>query len=200
MHCFDFAQVLLKWFLQPGRQNSDAVFVALPVADDDLVVVEIYVFDAEPEALEEAEARAVEETCHDPVDAMEVGEDETDFFAGEDDGEAFWFFGAGEVIEPGERLLQDFAVKKEERSERLVLCRGSDVPFDGQVGEELGGVQFAQLFGVTFAVEYDVFSYPSDVCFFGSEAVVFTPANRSDLVQKLRLVHACSSTYNPYRV
>jgi len=146
------------------------------------MVAEVDVFDAQTEAFEETETRAIEKAGHDPVNSAEVAEYEADLFAGEDDGKPFGLLGTGEVVKPGKRLFQDFAVKEEECSQRLVLGRGGNVSFDGQVGEELSGLYFAQLFGMPFAMEDDVFSYPSDVGFFGSKAVMFTSANDSHLV------------------
>ena len=46
MNLFDFAQVVLEGFNQGGGQDGDTILFALPIADDDLAVVKVYIFDA----------------------------------------------------------------------------------------------------------------------------------------------------------
>ena len=55
-----------------GRQRRDAVLVALAAADHDLVAAEVHVLHPQPRALEETQARAVEEQGHEPRRAVDL--------------------------------------------------------------------------------------------------------------------------------
>jgi hypothetical protein len=57
---------------EAGGQHRQAVLAALAVADEDLGAVEVHVLDAEPAALEQAQAAAVHERAHQPGNAPQV--------------------------------------------------------------------------------------------------------------------------------
>lgn len=165
-------------------EDGDAVVFAFAVADDDLAVAEVYVFDAEADAFHEAESAAVEDFCHELGDAAHVGDEGAGFGRGEDDGEGFGFFGADDV---GGRVnfdLEDMTVEEEDGAECLVLGGGGDVFFDGEVGDE--GLDFggAHVFGVAFVVEEDVAFDPVFVGLFGAVGVVFGADGGGDEVHE----------------
>ncbi len=103
--------------------------------------------------------------------------------AGEDGGEAFRAFSAGE--ENGfDFLVQDLAVKKEEGAERLILGRGGYISILSQVSQEgldLGG---AHLCGMALVVEEDEAARPVHVSLFGAVGVVFDAQGFAELVEE----------------
>jgi len=78
-------------------EDGNAVIFAFAVADDDLAVAEVYVFDAQAEAFHEAESASVEDFCHELGESAHLVDDGAGFLGGEDDGEGFGFFGADDV-------------------------------------------------------------------------------------------------------
>ena len=86
---FHAGEVFLKLGFDRGRQNGDAVFVSFAIANDDLVEVEIDIFDAEAEAFEQTKAGAVEKFGQQLVGARQGGNDAVDFIAGHDQWDAF---------------------------------------------------------------------------------------------------------------
>ena len=71
----DALQLSLQWHPGSVRQECDAVLVAFPAPDDDLVGGEVDVLHAQPRALEEAEASAVQQEGHELRGAVEPLED-----------------------------------------------------------------------------------------------------------------------------
>lgn len=77
-----------------AREHGAAVFRAFAVADGDFIAGEIEVFDAQPQAFEDAEAAAVKNLGDQTIDAVQFGDDAAGFVWREDGGEALRFFGA----------------------------------------------------------------------------------------------------------
>ena len=171
-------------------EHCDAVFVAFSFADVDQVLVEVEVFDPEGGAFGEAEAGAIEDACHKEFGAVEVGEDESGFGGGEDDGEAFWAFGAGDLADLAEVELEDLLVEEGDGIEGLVLGRGGDVEGLGEVGEE--GVDFrgAHGEGVFFVVEEDEAFDPVGIGLDGTGAEVSEGGEGADLVEEFGWGHS----------
>jgi len=180
----DALEVFLEGLGEAVGEDSDAVLGPFPVADDDDVLVEVEILDAEADAFHKAEAGAVEEFGHQLVGAGEGGDDAEGFVVGEDGGEAAGSFCADGVEGEVEVDTEDLAVEEEDGAERLVLSGCGDAPFDGEVGEEgldLGGTHLA---GVAFVVEEDEPFDPGDVGLFGADGVVFTADRVSDLIEE----------------
>jgi hypothetical protein len=53
-----------------GGKHGDAVLLAFTVSHEDLVALEVHVFDPKSNALDQTLARAVQERCDEPVDAV----------------------------------------------------------------------------------------------------------------------------------
>ena len=146
--------------------------MSFAIADDDLALGEVQVFDAQADALHETEAGAIQEFGEEGVIARELPEEGADFVFGEDDREAGGLFGADEVYAFVNVLLEDAAVEEEEGGEGLVLGGGGDVAIDGKVGEESDDFGRAQVFGVLLVVEKDVTFGPVNVGVFGAAGVI----------------------------
>ena len=78
-------------------EDGEAVVFAFSVADDDLMVAEVYILDTEADAFHEAKSGAVEEFCHELGGALHFVDDGDGFVVGEDGWEGFGFFGADDV-------------------------------------------------------------------------------------------------------
>lgn len=165
-------------------EGYGAVVFALAVADDDLAVGEVYVFDAEAHTFHEAEARAEEELGHEFGDAVHFGDDFEGFFSGEDGWEAVGFFGADEVGGEFDFLEEDVAVEKEDGAEGLILGGGGDIGFGGEVGDV--GLNFgdAHFFGMAFVVVEDVAATPFDVGLFGAVGVMLGANGVAELFEE----------------
>ena len=93
-------------------------------------------FDTQPQTFRQAQPGAVEEFGLELEGGVgDVGEDGVDFGFGEDDGEAFVFWGA-QGFDAGEFDVEDLAVEEEDGLHGHVLGAGGYVVDDGQVGEE----------------------------------------------------------------
>jgi len=76
------------------------------------------------------------------------------------------------------------AVEEEDGGEGLILCRGGDVFFNGEVGDECLDLWHAHVFGVAFAVVEDVAFDPVFVGLFGAVGVVFGADGSGDEVHE----------------
>jgi hypothetical protein len=130
-------EMLRQVRLDRGRQHRDPILRPLAIADGDEVGREVDVLDAEARAFEQAQAGTVEEQGQEARDAVEVLEVGPDLVARHDDGQVLGPPGAHEVVEPGQVLLQHFAVEEQQRPQRLILGGGGDLALYGQRGEEL---------------------------------------------------------------
>lgn len=133
----DLAEVVAEGGEEGGGEHGEAVLVSLAVANGDLLVFEVEVFDSQSEGLEESEAGAVEEGEEESVGGVGGGQDAADLALGEDQGLAG---AAGDAHHGGEvdGASQDVAVEEEECGQGLGLGRGGDVAVARQVGEEGG--------------------------------------------------------------
>ena len=165
-------------------QDGDAVVFALAVADDDGMVAEVDIFDAQADAFHQAQAAAVEEFCHQLRQAGHPIENGEGFLVGEDGGEGLGFFGADEVGGEVDVFLEDVTVEEEDGAEGLVLGGGSQVTLGGKVRDE--GLDFlaAHVVGVAFVVEEDVAADPVYVGLFGAGGVVFDADGVADLFEE----------------
>jgi hypothetical protein len=80
-------QMKLKRPAQAFGQNRNAIAQSFAVADGDVAITEIDVFDAQTHAFHETEASAVQKICHQAVIPFEVRENSTRLVGREHDGE-----------------------------------------------------------------------------------------------------------------
>ncbi len=133
---------------------------------------EVDVLGPEPEALQQPEARAVEEAGHQPGGAVERGEDRPDLVPAQDGRRPFGPPGRGDPAQFLEGPTQDFAVEEQDGAGRLVLGRRRDIPLDGQVSEERLELGCPHLLRMAFPMEEDEAPDPLDLGVFGPDAVV----------------------------
>ena len=103
-----------------GKRN-DAVLSALRVTDDDAIVSELEILDAQAKSLEQTHAGSVEERREEARRAFHVSDDAADLGAREDGRKAARPLGADDDVEIGQLFRQDVAIEKEERRQRLGL-------------------------------------------------------------------------------
>src|SRR3990170_4430798 len=184
VHVFDAGQM----FLQAGDdvlgQHGDAVLLALALAEDDEPAFEIQVLHAQARAFKGAQAAAIEDLGHDLVRAGYGADDAEHFRLREHCGQAFGLAGA-DGIHGAYLLVEHFAVEVEQRGESSILRRGSDLAFDGEVGEEGRDFGVAHFLGVAFVVEKDKALDPFDVDVLGADRVVLGLECLAHLVEEL---------------
>lgn len=110
----DVAQVASERGDDGFGQDGGAILEAFGLADDDLPVSEVEIFEAQADAFHEAQAAAVEELSHQKVGAGEVLEDGLDFAPGEDGWDAFRAAGAQGVDRQVEFDLEDVLGEEEQ--------------------------------------------------------------------------------------
>ena len=130
---FDAGEVFLESGFDGVREHGDAVFIPFAVANDDLVPIEIDVFDTKAERFHEAQPCAIEKFGKELMNAGEGGDDAADFIAGHDQREAGGAAGANQVVHPIQIDMQDLTVEENERIERLVLSGGGDILVDREI-------------------------------------------------------------------
>ena len=133
-------------------KHGNAVFLPFTIAGNQAVLFEVDVLDSQANTFNEAQAGAVENLCHELVNAGEGVDDAQGFAFGKDGGEALGLLGANgsNVIE---RLVENFAIEKENGAEGLVLGGGSDFALSGEVGDKDFDFGNAHVFGVALLVK-----------------------------------------------
>jgi len=182
VNLLDAPKVLLQGADHRPRHRRDTVFVSLPFADGDLAALEVQVFDPQAEGLQKPESSPVQQHPDQPFVAVQVRQEPRYFIDGQDNREPLGATGANDAFDPVERLLEDVLVEEQDRGESLVLCRGRNVFFDGQMREKAVDIAFGQLARVPACVELDVPANPVEVGLFRAAAVMPHPQNLNDAV------------------
>ena len=155
-----------------GRQHRPAVSPALPPTHHDLAAVEVDVLHAQLQALEQAEAGAVEERRHQPSRAGEPRQHGRHLLAAEHDGDVRRAPRANQTVEPRQLHAEHVPVEEQQRTERLVLGRRAHPAILGQVREEAGHLLGSERRRVTLVVKQNVPPDPEDVGLLGAAAHV----------------------------
>src|SRR4051794_18783504 len=111
-------------------------------------------------------------------------EDFVDLISRKNYGKTCRFARAFHRIQPTDFLFEHLLVKKEQRAQRLILSRGSDVAIASQGGQKSCYLRFSHLGGVTFAVEKNVSPDPIDVGLLGSDAVMLQANDVADEIEQ----------------
>jgi hypothetical protein len=97
--------------------------------------------DSEAGALQQAQAGAVEQDRHEARHAVHPLRHGTDLFSGEHDGQPSRPLRPHDVVEPGQVLLEDIAIEKEDGAQGLVLGGRGKVLVDHERAQELEDVE-----------------------------------------------------------
>lgn len=189
MDCVDLFEMELKSFFDGRRENCYAILVSFSASHKNSILCKVDIFDTESEALEESESGPVEEVTDEPIDSCESGDDLFGFVASERFGYSFWTSGPDGFCDGSDFFVEDFLVEKEDSIEGEVLGGGSDVFFDGEVGEKILDFLFRHFRGVTFPIKENVAFNPMDVSVLGAAGEVFKLHLVPHLIQQLRWIH-----------
>ncbi len=164
-------------------EDGDPLAEAFPVADDDMAVAEIDIFDAETDAFHEPEPGSVEEFGQKAVVAFHLVEDGVGFGGSKDDRDFRRSRNALDFADKVEFSVEKLLIKEEKGAESLILGGRGDVAFNGEVGEEGGDFFFAHVGRMPFSVEEDVSANPIHVGLLGADAVVLDAEAPADAVE-----------------
>ena len=182
---FDLPEVEAQGLEQDVREHGEAVVLALPIADNDLVVGEVEILDAQAHDFHETEAAAIHDLGHNFEYPIQVSNDLFRLLAGENSGDALgpgWADGyESSVVQLN---LQNIAVEKEDGADGLVLGGGGDSFLIDEVGDEGVDLVHAHLAGMALIMVEDVLAYPADVGLFGTEGVVAVTKEFAVLVEQ----------------
>ncbi len=184
MELADSGEMGLERLFEPRRQKGDPLAHAFAFADGDLVIIEIDIFDAEAEGLEQTQAAPVEEMNHEAVIAFEMGEDGARLGAGEHDGE---FSRAAHAFHAGDEIqfpIEHLPIEEKESAEGLILSGGGNGAINGEVTEEGGDFHFAHGVGMTFVMEKDEAADPIQVSLLRADAVVLQAKMPADAIEQ----------------
>lgn len=156
----------------PRRQERGAIVVPLAATDCDHVAVEVDVLHPEGEALEQAEAAAVEDLGHEPVPRLQLIEERDDLASREHRGKVLRTAGALEAVQLGHGKIEDAAIEEEHGAESLVLGGRRRVSLHRKVVEKGGDIGAAELARVPAFVEGDEDADPVEVGLLGARGIV----------------------------
>jgi hypothetical protein len=168
----NYIQMLVQRALQRCRQQCDTVLVALSFADDQLLSPEVDVLDPKAQALEQAQAAAVQKAGAQLLHAVHPSQDAGGLGPGQYDGDPFGALGVDEIPEPVEVSPEHVVIQEKHGRQRLVLRGGGD-PFLGrQRAQETADLGLGHVIGMALAVEDDEAANPAHVGFLGTRAHV----------------------------
>ncbi len=130
------------------RHRRNAVLVSFSLANGDLTALEVQILDSQAECFEQSQPAPVEQHRDQPLVAAQMRHDARHFIDRQHHGQPLGATGANDAFDAVERLLQDMLVEKENRRQRLVLRRRSDVLLDGQVRQKTVDVVFGKFAGM----------------------------------------------------
>lgn len=135
----DRLQLRAQWLERGSRQAAGVpVLVALALDDYELASVEVEVLHPELAALEEAQARSMEErehqARHTPLGASEYA---GDLLPGKRGGEPRRPPRPDQIVEPGQIDVEHVPVEEKQRRERLVLRAGGNGSLSDECAQEL---------------------------------------------------------------
>jgi hypothetical protein len=167
-------------------ENRHAILPTLAVANDDLRVIEVEVFHSKPQCLHEAQTASIQKLRDQMKLSFEVIEESLHIGARQNNGHSNRHPSAHDVFYPRKLNLENVAVQKQDRGERLVLGRCCDAAFDRQVRKELRDLRGRHVRRVSFAVEQNEAPNPLEIGSFCSEAVVLSSDTVAHTIEQLR--------------
>src|SRR5882724_1926770 len=166
------------------RQQRHALAQAFSVAHSDLVVTEVNVFDSQANAFHQAQASAVEQFGHQLMLAIHACKHGVCFSAGEDNGQLRWPRNTLDVVDEVQFSIEYLLVKKQQRTESLILSRCGDALLDSEMSEKCGDFFLAHFVWMAFAMKKNVTSNPIDVRLFGADRIMLNSQMPADAVEQ----------------
>ena len=181
------SQVELKQRGQPVGQDRPALAHAFAFANEDLVVAEIDVLDAQAEEFHQSQTGTVEQLRHQTIIVFQLPDHPAGLVPGEDDGELRW---APDAFDTGDELelsIEDLLKEEKEGAERLILRGGGDVEISREVTEKGSDLGLTHLVRMAFAMEDYEATDPIQVGLFRPEGVMFNPQMPADAIEEARI-------------
>jgi hypothetical protein len=169
---------------ESARQHHDAILVALCLAHDDGVALEIDILHAKALRLHQPHARAVEQVGDEPDFSRDGCKQGCHLVAREHRRQPTRPCGPREISEPRQIDTQHFAIEKKQRAERLVVRGGGHAPLRGKHGEKRFDLVRTHVARMLHAAPADEKADPVDVRLFGREAVVQIPRAFAHLAEQ----------------
>jgi hypothetical protein len=178
--------LLAQWRLQRGGQHHHPVLVALGLAHHDHLPLEVDVLDAQPQALHQPHARAVQQARHQGHRAFELAQHLRHFAGTQDSGDAPRRRRPLQLLHPRQLNPEHLAVEEQQRAERLLVGGRGDATLGGQHGEERLDLGRPQIARVPQPAPADEEPYPVHVSLLRLQAEVPVPQPLDHLLQQAR--------------
>lgn len=137
MELANAGQVARQRLAEASGERCAAVAAALALADGELSALRVHVLHAQPQALQQAQAAAMEQGGLESVDAAERREHGAHFVAREHHGKWLRAPRTRRLVQPLELAAHSVAAEKDQSGQRLVLRGSRHLRFGREVREEL---------------------------------------------------------------
>jgi hypothetical protein len=112
-------------------QHRYPVLAAFPVVHHNLIVGKVDILHAQAHAFHESQPRPVQESAHDLGEPCQVPQYRRDLILGQHHGNAVRLFRAHYLVNPTNILPEPLLIEKQDGTQRLTLCGGSDTSGHG---------------------------------------------------------------------
>jgi hypothetical protein len=162
-----------------------------------ITALEFDILDAQPQALEQAHASAVEQRRDEPHRAVEFVQQRAHLRRREHHRQAAHVLGGDDLVQPRQLDAEHLSIEEQQRRLGLVLRRGRHRTIDRQVGEEGGHGVGAEPRRMALAVEKDVAPRPVHVRLLRAQRVVAQPQR---VAQPVEQSGRCGGARRPCRL
>jgi hypothetical protein len=176
--------MLLEWHDEALRKRRHPIFAAFAITNHNLALGKIDILDAQPHALHQAQSTAIEQLGHELMDTAERVQHPSNLVARQHGREMFGLLGAHSLDGTLERLLEYLCVQEQQHAQRLILGGGGDMLFYRQVGQKSFDLRQPKIARVALAVEQHIAFDPADIGFFGTERIMFTAQDGTNLIEQ----------------
>jgi hypothetical protein len=168
-------------------QHGSTILLPFTTPDHDLIAVEVEVLHAQLQRLLQSEPRPVKQRDDDARDTRQLIQDGTNLIDTEHYRDPHRAVCMRHVLDSSGLKAKDLTIEKQQRAERLVLCRRADLRFNRKVREVPIYLVTAHLRRMPLTVIDNEQPYPRDVGFFGPAAVVTKTDGCADPIEQLWL-------------
>ena len=171
---------------QLGRQHGDPVLETLAVAHQDFATRKLDILDPQAQTFHQAQAGAIKQAGNQPMGTLQSLKQRPHLGPGQHHGQALGRAGLRHVIEPRQRDLKHFPVKKQKRTLGLILRRCRDIAGHRQMGEKRLHLDRPHVFWMLLAKMANKSFNPVKIGLLGTETVVLDPDFSPHLVEQAR--------------
>ena len=153
-------------------QDRHPVLAALAITDHDLAPLEVDVFHAQPQALQQAHAGAIEQRGHQPHRPVQLVQQRAHLSLRQHHRQPARGLGAHHLVQPRQLQRQHHPVQEQQCRLRLVLRRRRHIALHRQVRQERRHLGGPQVLRMAFAMEQDEPARPIRIGIFGANGIV----------------------------